>query len=393
MPETITAAPPPQSTPPPQPSPSPAPQIASQQSGTASLMEDMDSYMAKPSPEPKSEKATEPKQDQTKQPDLKPQIAPVKEKDPIQLRKRLAEVESDLTKTRAEKEQTVSELQRKMADLEKREFLTDDQKKRYGDMEQRTKSLEAALYSRNYSESPEFKDKYQKRWHAKYESAVKEVGRLNLKVTDPETGDEKYRPATQSDFERVRMLRGSEVAQLDEAEKIFGNRASLVVKYCNELDSIEQAAQEDVATRRERYDQEMQQAQEMQGRAGQMTIQSAQATEAMMAERYPAFFGKSEDPELEAAMKKGMEFVDTTTSTAGNLNPEERGQRLAVIRMWAGAFPRNAARINKMESELTELRAKLAKLQGTDPGAGGDSPSPDKKSDDPKGTAGLMAEF
>jgi hypothetical protein len=50
-------------------------------------------------------------------------------------------------------------------------------------------------------------------------------------------------------------------------------------------------------------------------------------------------------------------------------------------------------RIQALEAKLAERDAKIAKLQGTDPGAGGDGPPPDKLTETVVGTAGLAAEF
>lgn len=404
MPEETIAAPPPTETSPataPTPSPSPV------RTGTASLMDDMDSMMGKPSeskPEdkPVAEKPKEavktapPKDDSGKsvKPAEPPKIELVKEKDPVQLRKRLAEVESDLHKTRTEKETTVGELQRKMAELEKRPYLTEEQQKRYTALEERSKQLEAQLYARSYAESPEYKEKYQKRWQARYETAVRELSGLQVKTKDHETGEETVRPATQADFERVRGLRGSRVAQIHEAKRLFGEDYNIVIDDCRELDAIEQQAAEDVSTRRAKYDEEMAQRGQQSQQFGNTVQQSATATEASLREKYPDWFGKSDDPEIEAAMQKGLGFVDSTSEQADKLTPEERGQRVATIRILAGAFPRNVIRIQRQEAEISDLKAKLAKLQGTDPGEGGETGSDEKKSANvTAGTAGLMAEF
>lgn len=384
-------------------SPAAAPVSAPAKTGTSALMDDMETVMGKPdAAEPAKEPA---KPVEPAKPAVPPKdeagkfVAKAKDKeephgrDPNALRKRLAEVEADLNKTRAEKESTVTELQRKMVDLEKRPFLTDDQRKRYESLETRSKELEAQLYAKSYADSPEYKEKYQKRWLAKYESSVREVGRLQVKSVNPDTGEESTRPASQQDFERVRALRSSEAAQLDEAERIFGNRASLVVKYCNELDGIEQQANEEVTTRRVKYDEEMAQKQSQQGETQKNMQTAAQTRETELLEKYPEWFGKSEDPELETAMKQGLDYVDAASVDLDKLPPDERGKRAAVIRLWAGSFPRNVKRIQSLEAKLAERDAKIAKLQGTDPGAGGDGPSPDKVAESVVGTAGLASEF
>jgi hypothetical protein len=385
------------------PSPAVAPVSAPAKTGTSALMDDMETVMGKPDAvEPAKEPA---KPVESAKPTTPPKdeagkfVAKAKDKeephgrDPNALRKRLAEVEADLNKTRAEKESTVAELQRKMVDLEKRPFLTDDQRKRYESLETRSKEMEAQLYAKSYADSPEYKEKYQRRWLAKYESSVREVGRLQVKSVNPDTGEESTRPASQQDFERVRALRSSEAAQLDEAERIFGNRASLVVKYCNELDGIEQLANEEVTTRRAKYDEEMAQKESQQGETQKTMQTAAQARETELLDKYPEWFGKSEDPEMETAMKQGLDYVDAASVDLDKISPDERGKRAAVIRLWASSFPRNVKRIQSLESKLAERDAKIAKLQGTDPGAGGDGPAPDKVAESVVGTAGLAAEF
>lgn len=366
-------------------------------------MEDMDKVMSvnpKKPDKPADAKAAAPKPDAAK-PQEQPKdesgkfVAKQPEKldGPAQLRKRLAEVESDLTKTRAEKESTVKELQTKMADLEKRPFLTKEQQARYDALEKRSKELEAQLYARNYAESPEYKEKFQKRWQNKYAENVAEVRRLQIKSKDPETGEEKFRPATDADFELVRSVRGSRIARLEMAESLFGNRANIVADYANELDAIEREAGQEVEQRRAKFDEEMAQRGNQMQEFSTKASQSAQQTEAQLAEKYPTWFGKSEDADEQTAMEKGLAFVDGTSSEADKMTPEERGSKLAVLRMWAAAFPRNVHRIQKQEAEIAELKAQIAKLQGSDPGATGEHGSVEKTTDEPKGTAGLLKDF
>ena len=219
------------------------------------------------------------------------------------------------------------------------------------------------------------------------------MAKLQVRTTNPETGEETNRMATQADFERVRSLRGSEAAQLDEAENIFGKRATLVVKYCNELDAIEQQAQEEVQTRRAKFDEEVAQRGNKFQEFNSAIQKAASETEQQMQTKYADWFGKSDDPEIDAAMKKGLDFVDATSADADKLTPEERGSKLAMIRMWAAAFPRNVHRIQKQAAEIEELKSQIAKLQGSDPGAGGEGGSPEKTSDAPKGTEGMLADF
>ena len=392
MPDELIAAP--------SPEPSPAPASPASQTGTASLMSEMDTLMGPPTEAPKPEA----KKPEAAKPEAKPvppkdesgkfvaKVEPVKEKDPVLLRKRLAEVESDLNKTRST-----------MAELEKRAALSGEQQRRLERLEQiekdliserdSKKQLEAHLYARSYADSPEYQEKYQKRWQARYAAAVRELGGLQVKTIDPDTGDEKIRPATQADFERVRGLHGSRVAQTHEAKKLFGEDYNIVMDDCRELDAIEQQAQEEIASRRSKFDQDMAQHGEQSQRFAQTVQESASQTESQLREKYPEWFGKSDDPDLETATQKGFEYVDSTTSQAEQLSPESRGQRLALIRMWAASFPRNVAAIQKLKSELDIERAKVAKLQGSDPGEGGAAGEGEKKPDGVVGTASLVKDF
>ena len=76
------------------------------------------------------------------------------------MRKHLKQVIADSQKTVAEKEVLVGQLNAKLKVLEGKRYLTEDDEKQQQATTQRIAKLEADIYGRDYSASPEYKKNF-----------------------------------------------------------------------------------------------------------------------------------------------------------------------------------------------------------------------------------------
>lgn len=371
--------------------------------GSASLVDEMEALIASKPPEKKEPergpdgklKPAEPKPEAAKptekppektpeKPKVEPPKEPVKEtgKDPVALRKRLAEVEGQLKQTQAEKQAELSKLNDKIAELEKRRYLTPEQEQRQAAMEKRAKELEGELIARDYRKSPEFQREYQEKWQSAYEDAVADVGQL--KIVDQEGAEP--RMATRADFEKIRLA-GGRVQQRTLARAMFPEDNDLVLNHINTLASIEKSAQDAIARKQASFETEQQQ-------ESQAYQSKYQEVDANLVAKYPNFFGEDPAmPEATTEMQKGLDYVDKAMEQSVNAPVAERAALAATLRRWAGSFPRMVYVLNKKDAQIAELTERLAKFEATDPGSGGDAPSPTPESKSLGGVDAMAAEF
>lgn len=299
---------------------------------------------------------------------------------PAQLRKRLEEVEKEYAGFKLTAQQEKEKLSKQMAEYEKRPFLTEEQQKRYEALEQRQKDMEASLYARDYRESPEFAEKYTKKWEGAYKSATQRVNGVTVTGENPETGEATTRKTSPHDFEKVRLAAPEEQVEL--AEKLFGKYAFIVMQDINALRGIEDAANEEIATRAKTYHSQRQELQQRLRQHGQAYESAHAEIDRQLAEKYPAYFGDDPaNPEASAEMKKGLAIVDETLAQADNLPVNERAAKAALIRRWAAAFPRLVYTTKQLQAQLKAKDEELAKYRKSDPGSGGDSGSPAPKTE------------
>lgn len=372
--------------------------------GTQSLVDDLEKIIHPPKPEKKddaktkkSDKSATTKPVEGEEPpkpdkDEKPKVEPVKEKDPVSLRKRLAEIESEYKGFQLTAKQEREKLAAKIAEYEKRKYLTPEQEQQHAALQKQHDQLQAELYSRDYKESPEFKDKYQKKWNNIYEKAANEVRSIVVETKNPETEEVQRRQATVADFEQVRALGANAVAQQDLAEKLFGKYAGRVLNHINNLSLIEEQASDEIQQHRATYAEKQKQQMEAMQKFGEEFGRTQSTVQSELETKYPEYFGKSEDEESNAAFEKGADFIKTTLEQADTLTIADRATRAAIINRWAASFPRMVYLANKYKTQLEEAQKQIADLRGTDPGSGGESPTPTPT---PKevGTDDLIAEF
>lgn len=401
--------------------PEPAPVLHGQDQpgGSASLAADMDKLFNPPKDEVPAEEpagdpkkpagdlplqppdkpivnkpAVAPKKEAPKAPEKpKPAIEPVKEKDPVALRTQLAKQNAK-----------VDELQAKLDDMGKRGGMTSEKKEDYdrlqeriksveenasktrAELEQRNKSLEADIYSRDFRESPEFKQKYYDRWQKTYQDAKEEV--LSMQVQDAEGNQ---RNATESDLNRV--LSAPKALQRKVAKEIFGEDADVVLGHRNSLKSIEDAGNEEIENRRKGYDETRQKQQETFKQYGSVYERAHADVDKALVEKYPEYFGEVPDsPEETKQLQVGLKFVDDALAGAASATPEDRAKNNAIIRRWAGSAPRMIHVIKSLKQKLADQEVELGKYRRSEPGSESDSPgTEEQQSDEPQNTDALVA--
>lgn len=289
---------------------------------------------------------------------------------PAQFRTAFQKLKSEFDAKTTEYTQQLATTTRQMQELQAREFLTPEQKTRYTQLEERQQKLEAELYSRDYRESPEFQEKYQKKADRVFQTVQNEL--KGLQVTDAEGAEP--RAATFADFQRVRALGESQVEQRRTAKAMFGEDADVVLGLARELKGIEDAANEEIETKRAGFQTERQKFQEQSRNDFQSSQQQFVTFDKTLAEKFNKFFGPLEgNDEFNKALQQGTEFVDANSRGFTTKTPAERAQTAAIIRRWATVWPANQILLKQKDAKIAELEATILKLQGSDPGAGGES--------------------
>lgn len=352
-------------------------------SGIASSPKPAESAPKEPGPTPPTKPAPEPSKSPV------PPPAPVKEKDPVSLRKRLAEIEQEYSGYKLNARQEQEKLAKKISEFEKRKYLTPEQEEAYSRAEQRAKQLEAELYARDYRESPEFKDAYEGKWQRAYANAVDET--TAIQVTDAEGN---VRMATQADFNRV--LQAPKGQQWIIAKELFGDAAQAVLAHRTNLKQIESDAGEVLMKQRATFEQQKKESALNSQKMGERFTQAHAGVDSSLEQKYPEYFAQDPtDTEANEAQKLGLSLVDDSLKAAENLSVEDRAARSALIRRWAGSFPRMVHVNRKLKAELESAQKTIAKLKGSDPGEGGETTPSGKsgKSDDGGGVDALIKEF
>jgi cysteinyl-tRNA synthetase len=235
-------------------------------------------------------------------------------------------------------------------------------------LETRQQQLEAELYSRDYRESPEFKAKYQAKADKIFQTVQTELKGIQVTENDVQ------RPATLADFGKIRSFGDSQVEQRRQAKALFGEDADVVLSLARELKGIEDVANDEIEAKRNGFQSERQQQQQR----FQSELQTGQRVfgeyDKLLVEKFPQYFAPIEgNDEFNQALQQGVQFVDSNSTGFNQKSPEQRAQSSALIRRWASAWPANQILIKQNTAKIAELEATVLKLQGSDPGAGGES--------------------
>jgi hypothetical protein len=307
---------------------------------------------------------------------------------PTQFRTAFDKLKSEFDKKTLEYEAKLTTTNQQMQALEQRKFLTPEQEAKYAQLETQQQALQAELYSRDYKESPEFQAKWDSKARTVYASLDNEL--KSIKVTE----NDQERPATRADFERIRSLGNSQVEQRRAAKQLFGDDADVIIAAARELKAIEDGANEEIASKRSTFDNDRKQ----QGQRQQQEFQQSQKVfteyDGLLVQKFPQYFAPIEgNAEFNKALEEGLKFVDSSTSKFNAGTPEQKAQSSAMMRRFAAAFPALQVRVKQLASENEALQARVLKLQGNDPGAGGGDGGGGGTDADIGGTDALSAEI
>lgn len=228
-------------------------------------------------------------------------------------------------------------------------------------VEKENAQLREVVRFADYKKSPEFTEKFERPYNEAWAKAVSEVTQLNLEMEDGSS-----RKASAND---LLALANAPLDQLDDlAQKWFPRSAARVIRHVEKIRDLAEA-----------QDKAMEEAKkgatEFQTKQAQVAQQSATAfrqaydgATSELTKKYPKWFAPDEtDPAGNELLKKGFEFADSVFSANGNMTPEQKAQRLAVVRAKTANHDRLAARLKAVNARVAELEADLAKYEKSEP--------------------------
>lgn len=228
------------------------------------------------------------------------------------------------------------------------------------------------LGSLQFTESPEFRKQYIEPFEQAYKYAASRVKSLPVTLADGT-----QRAATDSDFRAIyQQSKGNLSAAMKTAQEAFGDSAQWVMGRVDELMRLEYA--HDNALEGERSTWETKNKESV-----AKSAQQAEAHRAMlqklhqdMVRQHPEYFGDDpQDPDGNAALKKGYEIVDALFVHGKSLTPQQQAVATATVRNRAAAFGRLVHQQAKMKEQLAEKDAIITELRGSAPGGGDQEPS------------------
>lgn len=336
--------------------------------------------------------------DPAKQPPAQPPktAKPIDLEDPKlsapELRRHLKQVLEDTKKTIAEKDSAHTQVLARLRELESKKYWTEDDQKKFEELSKGKAALEAQIYARDYSQSPEYKKQFQDKLDEQFADAKEVVSSLTVKSLDRD-GNESERAGTEQDL--LKLYKLTNLAERKKAAKeMFGDEFQEALDAVAPMIETRRAADRAIAEKRENYEAERKAAEEnWKTQSTQIQSFMGQAFESLQ-QKEPEIFGFSEeDKEGTEALQRGLQFVDEATLSSASLNPTERAAKAAVLRAMAGAFPRVKIALTNAKARIAELESEIAKFKGTDPGNAGDGGAGGVAEKQTAGTDDLAAEI
>jgi hypothetical protein len=304
---------------------------------------------------------------------------------PAQFRTAHEKLQQVFEATKAELSTKITSTEQRLQEYANREYLTPEQKQQQSRLQERLQQLEADLYSRDYRESPEFKAKYEGKARKVWGNIQAEL--KGLQVNEGGTP----RPATVTDFQLVQAEQSSLAAQRRIAREMFGDDADVVLKFVGELRQIEDQANEEIEAKRNGWSKDREMSVSKARENQQAATRVYGEFDAALAQKY--FQPIDGNDEYNKALTEGLKFVDTNSGTFGQKTVQEQAQTAALVRRMAAAWPAQEVLLKQREGRITELEALVAKLQGTDPGAGGEGGAAATEDGERSGTDGMIDEI
>jgi len=266
------------------------------------------------------------------------------------LRPKLQSLES---KTK-EYERTIEEMRKSTPD-------TKPLQERLAAIEKENQSLREVVRFTDYRKSPEFTEKYEKPYNEAWAKAVGEVTQLNVQMEDGSV-----RKATAND---LLALANAPLDQLDDlAAQWFPKSSPRVIRHVEKVRELAEAqdkALEEAKKGAGEFATKRDEAAKTQGLAFKTAYEGATGE---LTKKYAKWFAPDDtDPQGNEILKKGYDYADTVFSANGNLTPEQRAGRLAVIRAKAANHDRLVSKMKAMNQEMVDLQAKLSQFEASEP--------------------------
>lgn len=295
-------------------------------------------------------------------------------------------------KTKRELETRLTTNETKLQELESKPNQSPADLKRIKELEERITKQEKSLEEReqrivqsDYRNSAEFKKNHEEPGLKAYQRAIGEIKRLQVKLTDAE-GNETTRPATEGDFNALRNL---DIYERDKKiNEMFGFSAQRVILHMNELERIEGAANEALATAREKADESRRTFEKQHGERTQEYQTHAERYQSELVKTHAGYFAPdAANPEASAALERGLKYVDDAATNSSKMSPKDLAETTTMIRFLAGSAPRLMTEINQLKAQLTAKDEELGKYRKSAPGGapsapgggGSKAPEPEKR--------------
>jgi hypothetical protein len=349
---------------------------------------------AETKPAPDTKAAPEPKPDDTKPPgEVKPS-QPKPGEQPVKVKAATLREELDRTRTEAadwkgKYEKLQAESSKPKTDSEKEQLLKDREA-----WNKRRDELENELKFSNYERSTEYKEKYQQPFLKAYEQGQKLLTTLNFK--DPDKVDDygavlepgKTRKGSEADWDALMAIQDEDTANKFIAEHFSYNAARVTMQRDKVLEHHTQMKSAIEDFRKQSGVRETQMS-ELMTKNQKAASERWHTANALAAEKYPQFFGTDPadtkgndlfaygtrltdlafgvlDPSEISKLPPGLQakFVN------GQLPQSEMTLLHSAVRNRAAAHDRLVYRLNQKDTELTELREKLAGYEQSSPARG-----------------------
>jgi hypothetical protein len=235
-------------------------------------------------------------------------------------------------------------------------------------MQKRNEEMEGTFRAHKFEASSEYKDKYLKPLEHIYNAALRDLN--ELEVTDASGNP---RQATASDFETiVKLPIGRAIAH---AKELFGDAAPTILAHRDKIKSITSEAQSAREHHQQRW-QEMERESKAQSVTRNENMRELwNKANADLTTKYAEVFGDAEgDDEGNKLMASGRQLADLALLGNVEIPDEQRVRVHAEIRNRAAAFGREVVRRHKLESEVKELKSKLADFEKSVPSKGAATP-------------------
>lgn len=285
----------------------------------------------------------------------------------------IARRDAQISTIQSERDKALNELTSLKTKLEKGEIGGDAKlmAEQLAEKEQELAQVRGKLAELDYTQSPQFAEKFHKPYAQAKARGAKAVQRLTVTLQDGTT-----RPATEQDWEWLAKKPADQAHEI--AKAAFGENYNVAAYHLNRLEEIRDQADaerdEHRATWQKKSKEEMAQTakeRELWGIAKKVARED-------LVKQNPDF-QPSDDEEENKALQSGLDFLDNLEQRMETLTPTERVATEVQAGLKLAAFDRMKIQRDKLKAQLstitTEKDAKIAELEArikemTDSGPG-----------------------